>query len=71
MYAGAGQTDGRQSEEMQERRFPYHHAQDGGQYQGWKKRKISLEYGQKLHYKCEFFTHFQNFFVKKKTKKSI
>ena len=30
-----------------------------------KKCKISLEYGQKLHQKCEFFTNFQNFFEEK------
>ena len=29
------------------------------EYQGWKKCETSLEYSQKLHQKCEFFTNFQ------------
>ena len=33
--------------------------------QGWKKGEISLEYGQKLRQKCEFFTIFQHFFEEK------
>ena len=35
------------------------------QIQGWKKCETSLEYGQKLRQKCEFFTNFQNFLKEK------
>ena len=33
--------------------------------QGWKKCKISLDYGQQFHQKCDSFTNYQNFWYEK------